>query len=479
MIWLVIILVVFIFQAATILVLEFRNPSKAVAWLFILFCVPLVGFVVYYFVAQDYNKRKKVRKAGSRIFREIRETIWEQAHIVEDASQMPDHGFEHQQRLFNLLTHLSESPITGCNHSKVLTNGEEAFSAMLHEMEKAKHHLHVEFYIFRDDVISTQFQEVMIRKAQEGVKVRFICDGLGSHKMSWSFIRELKEAGVEFHFFLPPLIATIDRRVNYRNHRKIVVVDGKVGFVGGINVGDDYLGQYPNIGFWRDTHVQIEGDAVYFLQNTFLNDWKLASGEQISEPQLTELFPPHICSGEERIQILASGPDQEWDAIQEMCFGAISVACNRIYITSPYFIPDPALYEALKTAAVSGVDVKIIIPYQSDSRLVHLASLSYVEELLRAGVEFYQYRKGFVHAKVMIVDELLATVGTANMDMRSFFCNFELTAVLFESSSMNRLIEDFERDLQECSKIDLEVFQGRSRGQKGAEILSRMLSPLL
>lgn len=182
---------------------------------------------------------------------------------------------------------------------------------------------------------------------------------------------------------------------------------------------------------------------------------------------MTELFPPHICSGEERIQILASGPDQEWDAIQEMCFGAISVACNRIYITSPYFIPDPALYEALKTAAVSGVDVKIIIPYQSDSRLVHLASLSYVEELLRAGVEFYQYRKGFVHAKVMIVDELLATVGTANMDMRSFFCNFELTAVLFESSSMNRLIEDFERDLQECSKIDLEVFQGRSRGQKG------------
>ncbi|MCG7385028.1 cardiolipin synthase [Paenibacillus sp. ACRRY] len=479
MFWLVIILIVFIFQAATIIVLEFRNPSKAVAWLFILFCVPLVGFVVYYFVAQDYNKRKKVRKAGSRIFREIRETIWKQAHIVEDASQMPDNRFKHQQRLFNLLSHLSESPITGCNHSKVLTNGEEAFAAMLHEMEKAKHHLHVEFYIFRDDVIGTQFQDVMIRKAKEGVKVRFICDGLGSHKMSWSFIRKLKDAGVEFHFFLPPLIATIDRRVNYRNHRKIVVVDGQVGFVGGINVGDDYLGQYPNIGFWRDTHVQIEGDAVYFLQNTFLNDWKLASGEQITEPQLTELFPPHICSGEERIQILASGPDQEWDAIQEMCFGAISVACNRIYITSPYFIPDPALYEALKTAAVSGVDVKIIIPYQSDSRLVHLASLSYVEELLRAGVEFYQYRKGFVHAKVMIVDELLATVGTANMDMRSFFCNFELTAVLFESSSMKRLIGDFERDLQECSKIDLEVFQGRSRGQKGAEMLSRMLSPLL
>ncbi|MCP1182688.1 cardiolipin synthase [Paenibacillus sp. 1781tsa1] len=479
MFWLVIILVVFIFQAATILLLEFRNPAKAVAWLFILFCVPLIGFVVYYFVAQDYNKRKKLRKGGSRIFREMKETIWTQAHIIGDVEQMPGDRFSHQHRLFNLLTHLSESPITGCNHSTVLTNGEEAFAAMLREMEKAKHHLHVEFYIFRDDVISTKFQDVMIRKAQEGVKVRFICDGLGSHKMSGSFIRKLQDAGVEFHYFLPPLIATIDRRVNYRNHRKIVVVDGQVGFVGGINVGDDYLGQYPEVGFWRDTHVQIEGDAVYFLQSTFLNDWKLAAGERITEPQLAELFPPHICSGEERIQILASGPDQDWDAIQEMCFGAISVACDRIYITTPYFIPDPALYEALKTAAVSGVDVRIIIPYQSDSVLVHLASLSYVEELLRAGVQFFQYRKGFVHAKVMIVDELLATVGTANMDMRSFFCNFELTAVLFESSAIHRLITDFERDLGECSQIDGKVFQKRSRGQKGAEMLSRMLSPLL
>ncbi|MCM3174520.1 MULTISPECIES: cardiolipin synthase [unclassified Paenibacillus] len=479
MFWLLIILLIFIFQAGTILLLEFRNPAKAVAWLFILFCVPLIGFVVYYFVAQDYNKRKKLRKGGSRIFREIKETIWQQAHIIEDAQQMKDDRFKHQHRLFNLLSHLSESPITGCNRSQVLTNGEEAFAAMLKEMEQAKHHLHVEFYIFRDDVIGTKFQDVMIRKAQEGVKVRFICDGLGSHKMSWNFIRNLQEAGVEFHYFLPPLIATIDRRVNYRNHRKIVVVDGRIGFVGGINVGDDYLGQYPEVGFWRDTHVQIEGDAVYFLQNTFLNDWKLASGEQITEPQLTELFPPHICSGDERIQILGSGPDQDWDAIQEMCFGAISVACKRIYITTPYFIPDPALYEALKTAAVSGVDVKIIIPYQSDSRLVHLASLSYVEELLRAGVKFYQYRKGFVHAKVMIVDDLLATVGTANMDMRSFFYNFELTAVLFEASAMDHLIQDFERDLHVCSTIDVKVFQQRSQWQKGAEMLSRMLSPLL
>jgi len=479
MFWLVIILLIFIFQAGTILLLEFRNPAKAVAWLFILFCVPLIGFIVYYFVAQDYSKRKKLRKGGSRIFRAIRGRLWTQASIVEGIEQMPERWFQNQQRLFNLLTRLSESPITGCNRSRVLTNGQETYAAMLSEMEKARHHLHVEFYIFRDDVIGAQFQKVMIRKAREGVKVRFICDGLGSHALRRNFTEKLQEAGVEFHFFLPPMIATIDRSINYRNHRKIVIVDGKVGFVGGINVGDDYLGQYPKMGHWRDTHVQLEGDAVYFLQNTFLNDWKLASGEQIAEPGLSELFPQHDCQGTERVQILSSGPDQNWDAIQEMCFSAMSVACDRIYLTTPYFIPDPALFEALKTAAVSGVDVRILIPYQSDSLLVHLASLSYVEELLLAGVRFFQYRNGFVHAKVMIVDDLLATVGTANIDMRSFFCNFELMAVMFDAEPITRLLDDFKQDLSESSEIEIEAFVRRSWRQKGMEMLSRMLSPLL
>ncbi len=294
--------------------------------------------------------------------------------------------------------------------------------------------------------------------------------------MKRSFVKKLKDAGVEVHFFLPPLLATIDRRINYRNHRKIVVVDGNVGFVGGMNVGDDYLGQYPKVGYWRDTHLKIEGDAVYYLQNIFLNDWQLASGQEIIDK---DLFPEHECSGLEQIQIISSGPDQEWDAIQEMCFGAISVADRRVWITTPYFIPDPAIYEALKTAAVSGVDVRIIIPWKSDSRMVHLASLSYVDELLRAGVKFYQYRRGFVHAKVIIVDDLIASVGTANMDMRSFFSNFELTAVLFEQTSINRLVSDFEEDLRYCSAIQLESFLSRPFLHKRAEMLCRMLSPLL
>ncbi|KKO51025.1 cardiolipin synthase [Paenibacillus sp. DMB20] len=476
MLWLLLALIAFICQMAAVLLLEFRNPAKAVAWLFILFCLPLIGFVLYFFVAQDYKQRLKIRSRGTRLFREIKGHLWKRAAVVRHATDMHNSDFHHNLRLFNLLNHLSESPITGCNRTKVLTDGEEAFSAMLEAMEQATDHIHVEFYIFRHDTIGTKFQDIMVRKAKEGVKVRLICDGLGSYKLKNWFIRRFKESGVEFHFFLPAMASVFNRRINYRNHRKIVVVDGTVGFLGGINVGDDYLGKYPKMGYWRDTHLEVEGDAVYFLQNVFLHDWRLAAGEKLLD---LSLFPEHHCNGDEQVQILSSGPDMNWNAIQEMCFGSISVAKERIWITTPYFIPDEGLYEALKTAAVSGVDVRIIIPDRADSRLVKLASLSYVEDLLTAGVKFYEYRKGFIHAKVLIVDDLIGSVGTANMDMRSFFCNFELTAVMFDKKPISRLVSDFQEDLANSLLIDAKTFHNRGRRQKAAEILCRMLSPML
>ncbi|MUG45994.1 cardiolipin synthase [Paenibacillus woosongensis] len=474
--WLAFVLIAFIFQIATILILEFRNPSKAVAWMVILFLFPVIGFILYYFVAQDYKKRRKLRRRGSRVFQEIRAKLWQQAAIVESIEEMSNPEYRHQERLFGLLTHISESPITGCNKTKVLTDGEKTFAAMLAAMEQAQDHIHMESYIFRADGIGQSFKRMMLRKAGEGVKVRLICDGLGSYQLNSSFVKELQDGGVEVYFFLPPLIATLDRRVNYRNHRKILVVDGTVGFIGGLNVGDEYLGLDGKLGYWRDTHLQISGDAVYFLQNAFLADWRLASGQRVNHP---ELYPQHHCRGSEQVQILTSGPDQHWDAIQEMCFGAIAVAKRRIWITSPYFIPDPSIYNAIKTAAVSGVEVNIIIPHESDSRIVKLASLSYVEELLQSGVKFYQYEKGFIHAKVMIVDDLLATVGTANMDMRSFFYNFEMTAILFDQAPISRLSEDFLRDLAESRAIDLKAFARRPKLQRGLELLCRLLSPLL
>jgi len=476
MIWLFILCIIFISQIGTILVLEFRSPTKAVAWMFISFCVPFIGFIVYYFVARNYRSRRTIRKKGTIIFREVRSRLWKQAAVIRSAEDMGNEEFLAQGRLFSLLSHLTENPITSCSQIEVLTDGKPTFTAMLKALEQAQHHIHIQFYIFRDDMIGREFTEVLIRKAQSGVKVRMMCDGLGSYHLKHKFVKKLKAAGIEFHFFLPPFTSFIQREVNYRNHRKILVIDGEVGFIGGLNIGDDYLGLYSSLGYWRDTHLEVRGDTVYFLQIVFLEDWEFASGQRITDPVY---FPEHQCAGQERALIVASGPDRNWNAIQEMCFSALAVAKRRICITTPYFIPDQSIYAAIKTAAVSGVEVDIIIPKISDSQIVQYASLSYIEELMRVGVRIHQYEKGFVHAKVMIIDDLLASVGTANMDMRSFYSNFELSAILFEQETIERLMEDFNRDLKESSRINYHEFIRRSRVQKTMETLSRMLSPLL
>jgi cardiolipin synthase len=250
-----------------------------------------------------------------------------------------------------------------------------------------------------------------------------------------------------------------------------------IGFVGGINIGDEYLGKDSKLGYWRDTHLQVHGDSVYFLQRTFATDWAFASGAPMPEE---EFFPEHDChEGEkEHMQMIASGPDAPWDAVQEVFFSAMANAKRRIYITTPYFIPDPSIATALKTAAFSGIDVRIILPLAADSKIIHWASLSYIKEFTQAGVRFYQYRKGFVHAKTLIIDHMLGTVGTANMDMRSFFSNFEIVAVLYERGSINRLERDFQQDMKDSIEIDPEAFANRSRFKRGREVIARLLSPL-
>jgi cardiolipin synthase len=346
---------------------------------------------------------------------------------------------------------------------------------MLEAIERAEKHIHFEFYTIRHDAIGNRFQEALIRKAMQGVKVRVIYDGIGSYSLSNAYINKFKQAGIEIYPFLRPLIAFFDKRINYRNHRKIIVIDGLVGFVGGINIGDEYLGGDPKLGFWRDTHLKLHGDSVYYLQTTFMTDWLFVSGERLTD---NSMFPEHHESKTSLVQVISSGPDAYWDAIQEMFFAGIVAAKKRVYMTTPYFIPDASITMALKTAVLSGVDVRIILPYKADSRIVQYASRSYLLELMQAGVQFYLYRKGFMHAKVMIVDHMMATVGTANVDMRSFFSNFELNAVMFNRDVIDRLEADFWADLKDSDELKLTEFEQRSRLEKGKEVIARLLSPL-
>ncbi|WNQ10509.1 cardiolipin synthase [Paenibacillus aurantius] len=476
MLWLLIFMLVFIVQVVVVLFMEFKNPSKTTAWLLIIFLLPVVGFMLYYLVAREYQKRRLVRRRGKRLQPKLPGGVIHRIEVAMRSRELKNKEAARQKRLFRLLQSIPESPITKCNETEIYSGGKEKFRALKEVLEKARDHIHVEYYTIRADGIGTEIQEILIRKAKEGVEVRVIYDGLGSYDLSGAYVQELTEAGAQVHCFFPLRSAVLARNLNYRNHRKIVVVDGDIGFLGGINIGDEYLGRDPKLGYWRDTHMKLRGDSVYFLQQTFLNDWEFVSGEKLTDERY---FPAHGCEGSEQVQIIASGPDAHWDTILEMYFGAINSATDRILIVTPYFIPDPSLQMALKTASLSGVDIQIILPGITDNILVKWASFSYIEELMQAGIRFYLYNKGFVHAKILIVDETIASVGTANMDMRSFYDNFELNAVMFDKKTIDYLVEDFREDLQESTEIRQKEFSKRSRYQRGKEVLARMLSPLL
>jgi cardiolipin synthase A/B len=473
--WLVFALILFIFQIVTILLLEFRHPTKTVAWLLILFIFPIIGFVMYYFLAKEYTHRRTVRRKGQRMLGELRRDLNHKARLAQEINDLPNQEIHREDRLFALLHNIPSSPITKCNEVKVLSDPKEAFASILEALEGAQRHIHLEYYTIRADDIGRRFQQLLIAKARQGVEVRLIYDGVGSYELPQAYLKPLREAGVLTYCFLPPLVAFFDKRANYRNHRKIVVVDGQTGFLGGVNIGDEYLGKDPKLSPWRDTHLRIEGDAVYYLQHTFLTDWGFVSGEKLASP---EYFPEHVCEGDEHVQIVSSGPDTAWAPILEVYLGAIGAAKEQIYIATPYFIPDSSVNMALKTAAVSGIDVRIVLPGVTDSQLVYLASMSYVTELLQAGVRFYRYKEGFMHAKIMLIDRMLASVGTANMDMRSFFSNFEINALLFDRKSVSKLEQDFLHDFERSEEIELELFEQRPRLQRFKEVLARLLSPL-
>ncbi len=477
--WVIFVLVLFILQIAAILVAEFRNPSKSVAWLMVLFILPFIGFVVYYFMAKEYRQRKLIGRKDLRRQRTNEIVSNAPSLLVPDENHPDACKVFKETRLMGLLRNIPESPIRSGNYVTVYNDAASTYAALFQAIDQAEQFVYLESYIVRDDNVGKLLQQALIRKAREGVTVRLIVDGLGSYQLSKSYYQELRDGGVQVFSFLPPLLAFFDKRLNYRNHRKIAVIDGQVGYVGGINIGDEYLGEDPKLGYWRDTHLEVRGPCVYDLQRTFAVDWAFVSGTPLME---VEPYTPQdvISAGaaSEHMQIIASGPDATWDAVQEVFFTVMAAAKNRIYITTPYFIPDPGIAIALKTAALSGLDVRIILPYVSDSKIVHWASLSYLKDFLLAGVRCYQYRKGFVHAKTVIIDDMVGTVGTANMDMRSFFSNFEIMAVLYEYDSIERLEMDFEQDLLDSIEIDPQQFLNRSRFIRGREVIARVLSPL-
>jgi cardiolipin synthase len=391
---------------------------------------------------------------------------------VEDVDEAGDSPTN--KKLARLLLNNADAPLTLNNRSEVLTNGQKTFRALFSALEKAKDHIHLEYYIFHNDAIGRNILNLLMRKAGEGVKVRVLVDGLGSRSLEKRF-GELRKAGVDTAGFYPVRFPFFSRRLNLRNHRKIVVIDGLVGFLGGLNVGDEYLSR-KKIGFWRDTFLKLEGDSVHFLQTVFLNDWNVATHEDVNGPLY---YPQPLQLGSQLTQIAATGPDSDWGSMLQIFFVALTSAEKTIYIETPYFIPDEGSVMALKTAALSGLDVRIILMGVPDHKITYWASLSYVEELLESGVRIYRYTKGILHAKVLILDSEIGVVGSTNFDLRSFSLNFEISAFIYNRKFAQRLEQDFQQDLADSEELIMEKYKLRPLSNRIKESSARLFSPLL
>jgi cardiolipin synthase A/B len=458
---------------AFVISLENRKPAHTITWLVVLGSFPLIGFFFYLMFGRNYRKQRLFQKKA---MLDEQTFLKFQGQREWDVEQMPIG--EHQRPLLQLAHQIGKSPVSLATETRVLTNGEETFSTIFEELEKATQHIHLEYYIVRHDEVGQKLKTILIEKAKKGVHVRFLYDAVGSWKLSKTYIQELRDAGVEMIPFSPVRLPFLSNTINFRNHRKIIVIDGTIGFVGGLNIGDEYLGKDKYFGFWRDTHLWIRGEAVRTLQLIFLQDWYYMTGKTLLTPEYLSPQLVHY-DGQGGVQLIAGGPDQKWEVIKHLYFAMITSAQRSIWIASPYFVPDEDILTALKVAALSGLDVRILAPKRPDKKIVFYASRSYFPELLEAGVKIYEYSKGFLHSKIMIVDGELASIGTANMDMRSFHLNFEVNAFLYHTDSTKKLVADFLEDLKEASQIDYETFQQRPLSIRVVESVSRLLSPLL
>ena len=475
-IWTILVAINYALAIVLIFIILFKqlNPSKTISYILVLLVLPFIGLIVYILFGQDYRKTKIFNRKNI-LDQKVVKRILDKLKLKKYQEEFIEEILEDKSKLFRLIYNSEKSKLTIFNDLQVLVNGEEKFEALMDDLKEARHHIHLEYYIFEDDVIGKRIVKLLCDKAKSGVEVRFIYDDVGS-KISRPTKRLLREAGVQFYPFMPVLFSGLTGKMNYRDHRKIVVIDGKIGYLGGINVSDYYI-NLDSSRFWRDTHLRITGEAVKPLQILFFTTWDFVKGSSI---ELSDAYFPDFQPNKRAgVQIAASGPDTDWPFIFEAIFASISAARRYLYITTPYFIPNDEILTALQTAARSGVEVKLLIPASSDSWISGSATNSYLESMLDAGVRVFRYTKGFIHAKTMVLDDEICSIGTANMDYRSFEINFEVNAFVYHRETSKQLKAQFLKDLEDSEELILEKWKSRPLRLKLLEALSKLLAPLL
>lgn len=462
--------------AFTIIFLERKDASATWAWLMVLFFVPIAGFFLYLIFGRKLSNQ--------RIFTwDTKSKLGVKTAVQKQMRALDENKFSFRQKelmaykdLYYLHLRNNDAILTQGNHIDIFTDGREKFNALLKDLKAAKDHIHLLYYIIRHDHLGSQIADILIKKAKEGVEVRMLYDDMGSRSLSRRYIKRLKQAGVHVDAFFPPKIPKVNFKINFRNHRKLAIIDGKVGYIGGFNIGDEYLGKNKKLGYWRDTHLRIHGNAVRNMQTRFILDWNQASRNDIL---YEDRFYIGAEAGDVGVQIVSSGPDSDWEQIKYGYIKMILSAKEYVYIQTPYFIPDGSLMDALRIAALSGVNITLMIPNKPDHPFVYWATLSHVGELLNAGANVYIYQNGFLHAKTIIIDGKISSVGTANIDVRSFRLNFEINAFLYDKGIAKQLVEAFKHDITLSTQMTKKLYAKRSLGVRFKESISRLLSPIL
>lgn len=470
--WYINILLVF-----SVIFLEHKNASATWSWIMLMLFVPIIGFILYILIGQDLHKRKTFsQKEEEDRFSSFIHT--QQISLLSPSAPYTNPLISNYEDLINIHLLAHEALYTEDNNVTLFTDGKLLFKDLFQHIKAAKKYIHLEYYIIHNDKLGYALQKLLIKKAHEGVDIFILYDDMGCFTTSKKFFKEMKQAGIKVACFFPSFVPFLKLRANYRNHRKIIIIDGSISYLGGFNVGVEYLGCSKRFGYWRDTHIRVEGSAVPLINLQFLLDRRFATGENVSLINYISNTNTHSAAPL-GMQIVSSGPDSKYASIRNGFIKMINSAKKSIFIQTPYFVPDEGVLTALKLAALSGIDVRIMIPNKPDHIFVYWATYANMGEMLRHGGRCFTYNNGFLHSKTIVIDETICSIGSANFDIRSFNLNFELNAFIYDSDFSKNLASIFIKDLSLCQEITLSDYHKRSLMIKFKESISRLISPIL
>lgn len=466
-----------IVAAIAAIILERRNPAASAAWVTVIFMLPVAGIVLFFLLSQNISARKLYKLSE---FEEMKidSSLKNQINEIKNGT----YRFSTEEgKLWQDMIHLNQlygrAYYSQNNSVEFITDGRQMFDTMMQDIMSARETINIMFFIVKNDETGRQFIDALTQKAREGVEVRLLLDSMGSRQINDRVLRDFLDAGGKRAYFFPRKLNLVNFDFNYRNHRKLAVIDGIIGYTGGFNIAREYLGLKKKFGYWRDTHIRITGQSVQDINARFILDWRTASKEKIV---LSEAFYSGVISeGNTGIQIVSSGPDSVKEEVKRSLMKMITSAERSIYVQTPYFVPDDSILESLKMAAQCGVDVRVMIPCMPDHPLVYWATYSYAGELVKSGGRVFIYENGFLHSKTMVVDGEVGTVGSANFDRRSFSLNFESNAFIYDKKEAQTMERIFCEDLKECRELTISLYENRSRTIKVKEVAARLLSDLL